>query len=83
MTLFLQISDGANQSRGPLNVVFYSYFVLESFGEPRLWVDAVSQNAFDTGAGMGLMIPYSAYMTRKNSIVKYGYLVPATNNLVR
>lgn len=54
----------------------------ESFKEPRLWVDAVSQNAFDTGAGMGLMIPYSAYMTKKNGIVKYSHLVPATNNLV-
>ncbi|XP_053383135.1 uncharacterized sodium-dependent transporter YhdH-like [Mercenaria mercenaria] len=53
-----------------------------SFKEPRLWVDAVSQNAFDTGAGMGLMIPYSAYMTKKNGIVKYGHLVPAINNLV-
>lgn len=54
----------------------------KSFGDPRVWVDAVSQNAFDTGAGMGLMIPYSAYMTRKNGIVKYGHLVPATNNLI-
>ncbi|KAL4217803.1 hypothetical protein ACF0H5_022542 [Mactra antiquata] len=54
----------------------------ESFKEPRLWVDAASQNAFDTGAGMGLMIPYSAYMTRRNGIVKYANIVPATNNLV-
>ncbi|XP_060592093.1 uncharacterized sodium-dependent transporter YocR-like [Ruditapes philippinarum] len=54
----------------------------ESFKEPRLWVDAMSQNAFDTGAGMGLMIPYSAYMTKKNGIVKYGHLVPSINNLV-
>ncbi|KAH3712231.1 hypothetical protein DPMN_071916 [Dreissena polymorpha] len=53
-----------------------------SFLEPRVWVDAISQNAFDTGAGMGLMIPYSAYMTRQNGIVKYGYLIPATNNLI-
>lgn len=43
----------------------------------------MSQNAFDTGAGMGLMIPYSAYMTKKNGIVRYGHLVPAANNLVR
>jgi SNF family Na+-dependent transporter len=43
----------------------------------------MSQNAFDTGAGMGLMIPYSAYMTKKNGIVKYGHLVPSINNLVR
>lgn len=54
----------------------------ESFGKPRLWVDAISQNAFDTGAGMGLMIPYSAFMTRDHAIVKYATLIPATNNVV-
>ena len=66
---------------------FYSnilmIYVAESFGKPRLWVDALSQNAFDTGAGMGLMIPYSSYMTKKNGIVRYGHLIPATNNLIR
>ncbi|XP_013385475.1 uncharacterized protein LOC106155279 [Lingula anatina] len=54
----------------------------ESFGDPRLWVDAVSQNAFDTGAGMGLIIPYAAYMTSNHGIVRYGTLIPATNNMV-
>ncbi|XP_061178208.1 uncharacterized sodium-dependent transporter HI_0736-like [Saccostrea echinata] len=54
----------------------------ESFGEPRLWVDALSQNAFDTGAGMGLMIPYASFMTVDNSIVKYGLFIPSINNLI-
>ncbi|OWF38829.1 uncharacterized protein LOC110465744 [Mizuhopecten yessoensis] len=54
----------------------------ESLGKPRLWVDAISQNAFDTGAGMGLMIPYSSFMTRDHAIVKYATLIPATNNVV-
>ncbi|XP_071100229.1 uncharacterized sodium-dependent transporter YocR-like [Haliotis cracherodii] len=54
----------------------------DSFGDPRVWVDALSQNAFDTGAGSGLMIPYSSYMTRENGIVRYGTLIPTANNLV-
>lgn len=54
----------------------------DSFGEPRLWVDALSQNAFDTGAGMGLMIPYASFMTINNNIVKYGILIPSINNLI-
>ncbi|KAK7091645.1 uncharacterized sodium-dependent transporter YocR-like [Littorina saxatilis] len=54
----------------------------ESFGKPRVWVDALSQNAFDTGAGMGIMIPYSSFMTRNNGIVRYGTMVPATNNVI-
>lgn len=54
----------------------------DSFAKPRLWVDAISQNAFDTGAGMGLFIPYASFMTRDHAIVKYGTLIPATNNIV-
>ncbi|KAK3590468.1 hypothetical protein CHS0354_000334 [Potamilus streckersoni] len=54
----------------------------ESFGKPRVWVDAVSQNAFDTGAGMGLLVPYSTFMTQNHGVVKYSYFIPAVNNLV-
>nr|KAG5701508.1 hypothetical protein BaRGS_000904 [Batillaria attramentaria] len=54
----------------------------ESFAEPRVWVDALSQNAFDTGAGMGIMIIYSSYMTRANGSVRYATLLPSLNNLV-
>ncbi|XP_048729243.1 uncharacterized sodium-dependent transporter YhdH-like isoform X1 [Ostrea edulis] len=54
----------------------------DSFGEPRLWVDALSQNAFDTGAGMGLMIPYASFMTVDNNIVKYGMFIPCINNFI-
>lgn len=52
------------------------------FSNPRMWVDAVSQNAFDTGAGSGLFVSYSAYMTAETGIVKYGTLIPIGNNIV-
>ncbi|XP_068737675.1 uncharacterized sodium-dependent transporter YocR-like isoform X1 [Montipora capricornis] len=48
----------------------------------RLWVDAASQNAWDTGAGSGLFLTYATYMTRRNSVVKLGTLLPACNNFV-
>ncbi|XP_033640690.1 uncharacterized sodium-dependent transporter HI_0736-like [Asterias rubens] len=54
----------------------------EQFKQPGLWVDAVTQNAFDTGAGSGLFISYAAYMTSKNGIVRYGTLVPLCNNVI-
>ena len=57
--------------------------ILDEFSNPRMWVDAISQNAFDTGAGLGLFIPYATYMTSKNGIVKYACLVPIGNNLIR
>ncbi|XP_065199404.1 uncharacterized sodium-dependent transporter YocR-like [Sycon ciliatum] len=52
------------------------------FGKARLWVDAISQNAWDTGAGAGLFIVYSIYMPRKSGVVKFGCLIPLCNNVV-
>ncbi|KAF8561760.1 hypothetical protein P879_09443, partial [Paragonimus westermani] len=49
---------------------------------PSLWVQAASQNAFDTGAAMALFISYSAYFTRKNGAVRFGTLIPLVNNTV-
>ncbi|XP_041481686.1 uncharacterized sodium-dependent transporter HI_0736-like isoform X2 [Lytechinus variegatus] len=49
---------------------------------PRMWVDAISQNAFDTGAAAGLFVSYAAYMTAETGIVRYGILVPIGNNIV-
>ncbi|VDL96564.1 unnamed protein product [Schistocephalus solidus] len=54
-----------------------------SLRDPRLWKDAFIQNAFDTGAGMGLFTAYSAYFRRKNGVVRYGTSMPLFNNLVR
>ncbi|XP_006818352.1 putative sodium-dependent transporter YocR [Saccoglossus kowalevskii] len=49
---------------------------------PKTWVDAASQSAFDTGAGNGLFISYSAFMTADNGIVRIGTLVPISNNII-
>ncbi|KAA3672368.1 uncharacterized protein DEA37_0010014, partial [Paragonimus westermani] len=49
---------------------------------PSLWVQAASQNAFDTGAAMALFVSYSAYFTRKNGAVRFGTLIPLVNNTV-
>ncbi|GFR67940.1 sodium-dependent transporter [Elysia marginata] len=49
---------------------------------PRLWIDALTQNAFDTGAGAGLLVPYASYMTRRHGIVRYATLIPTANNLI-
>lgn len=51
-------------------------------GTLRLWVDAASQNAWDTGAGSGLFLTYATFMSRRNSVVKLGILLPLCNNLV-
>lgn len=38
---------------------------------------------FVTGAGSGLLLTYATYMSRQNSVVKLGILLPVCNNLIR
>ena len=51
-------------------------------GRPELWLDALTQNAWDTGAGWGLILTYGAYMQRRHGIVKNSIITAAGNNLV-
>lgn len=51
-------------------------------GKPELWLAALTQNAWDTGAGWGLILTYGAYMQRRHGIVKNSIITAAGNNLV-
>ena len=51
-------------------------------GKPRIWLEALTQNAFDTGAGWGLFLTYGAYMQHKFGIVKNAFVTGIGNNLV-
>ncbi|KAA0184597.1 Sodium dependent neurotransmitter transporter [Fasciolopsis buskii] len=53
-----------------------------SLADSSLWIAAASQNAFDTGAGMALLMTYAIYVSRDAQIVKYSMFIPITNNLV-
>ncbi|KAF5404400.1 hypothetical protein PHET_02061 [Paragonimus heterotremus] len=54
-----------------------------SFAQPSLWIAAAAQNAFDTGAGMSVLLVYATYMDRSAGVVRYSMLIPVLNNLVR
>eukprot|EP00058_Branchiostoma_floridae_P023195 XP_002608685.1 hypothetical protein BRAFLDRAFT_73907 [Branchiostoma floridae] len=47
-----------------------------------LWIDALSQNAWDTGAACGIFLVYGASMTQSMGPVKTGLLIPFLNNTV-
>jgi len=49
---------------------------------PRIWMEALTQNAWDVGAGWGLYLTYAAYVKREHGVVKNGFLTPIGNNLV-
>ncbi|MCP4311522.1 MAG: sodium-dependent transporter [Bacteroidetes bacterium] len=51
-------------------------------GKPRIWIQALTQNAWDTGAGWGLFMTYAIYMKRKFGIVKNAFFTGIGNNLI-
>ncbi len=56
---------------------------LDSISNPRLWIDAFIQNAFDTGAGLGHYAVYSGFFKRTDKSVIYSITLPIINNMVR
>ncbi len=51
-------------------------------GTPKIWIEALTQNAWDTGAGWGLFLTYAAYMSTKQGIVKNAVATAVGNNVV-
>lgn len=51
-------------------------------GRPTVWLEALTQNAWDTGAGWGLILTYGAYMQRQHGVVKNAFITGIGNNMV-
>jgi NSS family neurotransmitter:Na+ symporter len=49
---------------------------------PGTWLSALTQNAWDTGAGWGLFLTYAAYMETRQRIVKNAFITGIGNNTV-
>ena len=49
---------------------------------PKIWLEALTQNAWDTGAGWGLFLTYAAYMKREHGVVKNAFTTGIGNNSV-
>jgi len=50
--------------------------------EPGIWLSALTQNAWDTGAGWGLFLTYAAYMKKEHGAVGNAFLTGIGNNTV-
>jgi len=62
-----------------------AYLFTPTWGDlsnPRLWLEALTQNAWDTGAGWGLILTYAAYMRREHGVVRNAFLTGIGNNTV-
>jgi neurotransmitter:Na+ symporter, NSS family len=61
----------------------YMYSVnLADFARADTWIQALTQNAWDTGAGWGLILVYAAYMRRDEDTTLNSFILPAANNAI-
>ncbi len=49
---------------------------------PEIWLQALTQNAWDTGAGWGLFLCYAAYMQARHGVVKNAFITGFGNNFI-
>lgn len=50
--------------------------------QPDIWLQALTQNAWDTGAGWGLFLCYGAYMQARHGTVKNAFITGIGNNII-
>lgn len=69
--------------KGSMEGIRYLFTVdWRQFKDPNLWVAALTQNAWDTGAGWGMFITYGAYMQMRFGIVKNALFTGIGNNII-
>lgn len=54
----------------------------DTLTRPTVWLEALTQNAWDTGAGWGLILTYGAYMQARHGVVKNAFITGIGNNIV-
>jgi NSS family neurotransmitter:Na+ symporter len=50
--------------------------------QPRIWLEALTQNAWDTGAGWGLLLTYATYLRKKEGVVRNAFITGIGNNTI-
>jgi neurotransmitter:Na+ symporter, NSS family len=54
----------------------------KSLGNAKIWIEALTQNAWDTGAGWGLVLTYAAYLRTQEDTALNAFIVPTANNMI-
>ena len=49
---------------------------------PRVWLEALTQNAWDTGAGWGLILTYATYMRKEDAVTISAFQTGIGNNAI-
>ena len=54
----------------------------QNLGNANIWLQALTQNAWDTGAGWGLVTVYAAYLRTHEDTALNAFILPMANNTV-
>ena len=54
----------------------------DALGNANIWIQALTQNAWDTGAGWGLVLVYAAYLRSNEDTALNAFILPTANNIV-
>ncbi|MCP3957568.1 MAG: sodium-dependent transporter [bacterium] len=52
----------------------------QALASPTIWLEALTQNAWDTGAGWGLILTYAIYMRAREDVSLNAFLIGFGNN---
>jgi len=55
---------------------------LSALGNSRIWLEALTQNAWDTGAGWGLALTYATYMRLREDTTINAFIIGFGNNSI-
>ncbi|MBN2733133.1 MAG: sodium-dependent transporter [Balneolaceae bacterium] len=53
-----------------------------TLSQPTIWIEALTQNAWDTGAAWGLILTYAAYMRTRDDVTISAFQTGIGNNIV-
>lgn len=53
-----------------------------TLSQPTVWIEALTQNAWDTGAAWGLILTYAAYMRTRDDVTISAFQTGIGNNIV-
>lgn len=79
LILLLRATTLPNAIQGIKQLFSFKWSSLSNY---KLWLEALIQNAWDTGAGWGLLLVYAGFASRKTGVVANGALTAIANNLV-
>ncbi len=83
-TLFVLLIIGAVRSLTLPNAAeglnYFFGFHGHSLSDPKMWLEGLSQSAWSTGAGWGLVLTYSVYMKEKEDVTLNAFITGFGNN---